>query len=386
MKKLPESILSYKISCFPKAEILEIAQLFRVKLPSSLKKSALADRLMTAIRTDPLRCLECLPLYELEILQLLISKGKGEDLLANTPVPILFSMQFGFVVDCYEPEEFPEGRWDEMLQIYMEDEAFDLFAPVIDIAISEVKRSSRLEFEQFLWGCLTIYGYLSIVEFKEIWRTCYPDRDEKGLLDFMESYASFPYLLDKSSDHLLYPDLDCFGLYAEQRVRGTFGEKLLMHSLDDILSAGKTTPFNFPFASHREGRALAEALKADGYGNDYILIMHWLWLEIQTGEGDEARYKELVKKILQNSEKKARALARAIESYSNVIPVWVFRGRSSIDMMCDSPALRENEAMSTFFEHQMTGLFRAASVGPDDPCPCGSGLKYKNCHGKKRIS
>ena len=382
MKKVPESILSYKISCFPKAEILEIAQFFGVKLPSSLKKSALADRLMTAIRTDPLRCLECLPLYELEILQLLISKGKGEDLLANTPVPILFSMQFGFVVDCYEPEEFPEGRWDEMLQIYMEDEAFDLFAPVIHIAISEVKQSSRLEFEQFLWGCLTIYGYLSIVEFKEIWRTCYPDRDEKDLLDFMESYASFPYLLDKKSGYLLYPDLDCLGLYAEQRVRGTFGEKLLMHSLDDILSAGKTTPFNFPFASHREGRALAEALKDDGYGNDYILIMHWLWLEIQTGEGDEARYKELVKKILQNSEKKARALARAIESYSNVIPVWAFRGRSSMDMMCDSPALRENEAMSSFFEHQMTDLFRAAVIGPDDPCPCGSGLKYKNCHGK----
>ena len=382
MKKVPESILSYKISCFPKAEILEIAQFFGIRLPSSLKKSALADRLMTAIRTDPLRCLECLPLYELEILQLLISKGKGEDLLANTPVPILFSMQFGFVVDCYEPEEFPEGRWDEMLQIYMEDEAFDLFAPVIHIAISEVKQSSRLEFEQFLWGCLTIYGYLSIVEFKEIWRTCYPDRDEKDLLDFMESYASFPYLLDKKSGYLLYPDLDCLGLYAEQRVRGTFGEKLLMHSLDDILSAGKTTPFNFPFASHREGRALAEALKADGYGNDYILIMHWLWLEIQTGEGDEARYKDLVKKILQNSEKKARALARAIESYSNVIPVWAFRGRSSMDMMCDSPALRENEAMSSFFEHQMTDLFRAAVIGPDDPCPCGSGLKYKNCHGK----
>ncbi|MBR4755793.1 MAG: SEC-C domain-containing protein, partial [Bacteroidales bacterium] len=69
-----------------------------------------------------------------------------------------------------------------------------------------------------------------------------------------------------------------------------------------------------------------------------------------------------------------------------VIPVWAFRGRSSMDMMCDSPVLRGNEAMSSFFEHQMTGLFRAAAVGPDDPCPCGSGLKYKNCHGKNRIS
>ena len=390
MKKIPESILTYKITCLPKAEILEIARFFGFKLPSSLKKAELADRLMMAIRTDPLRCLERLPLYELEILQLLISKGKGEDLLANAPVPILFLMQFGFVVDCYEPDEFPENRWEEMIQIYLEDEAYDLFAPVIDIAVSDVNCSGRLEYERFLWGCLTIYGYLSIDEFKDIWRICYPDRDEKGLLDFMESYPCFHYLLDGVSGHLYYPGLDCFGLYAEQRVRGTFEKQLLMYSLDDFLSAGKTTPFNFPFASHREGRALAEALKADGYGNDCVLIMHWLWYEIQTGEGDEARYKELVNNILQGMKeagaKKANSLARAIESYSNVIPVWAFRGRSSMDMMCDSPALRGNEAMSSFFERQMAGLFRAAVVGPDDPCPCGSGLKYKNCHGKNRIS
>jgi len=24
----------------------------------------------------------------------------------------------------------------------------------------------------------------------------------------------------------------------------------------------------------------------------------------------------------------------------------------------------------------------AAKVGRNDPCPCGSGKKYKNCHGK----
>lgn len=26
--------------------------------------------------------------------------------------------------------------------------------------------------------------------------------------------------------------------------------------------------------------------------------------------------------------------------------------------------------------------YRAETVGRNDPCPCGSGLKYKNCHGK----
>ena len=25
---------------------------------------------------------------------------------------------------------------------------------------------------------------------------------------------------------------------------------------------------------------------------------------------------------------------------------------------------------------------KGKKVGPNDPCPCGSGLKYKKCHGK----
>jgi preprotein translocase subunit SecA len=25
------------------------------------------------------------------------------------------------------------------------------------------------------------------------------------------------------------------------------------------------------------------------------------------------------------------------------------------------------------------------TVGRNDPCPCGSGLKYKNCHGKGQV-
>ena len=30
------------------------------------------------------------------------------------------------------------------------------------------------------------------------------------------------------------------------------------------------------------------------------------------------------------------------------------------------------------------GLRRFPKVGRNDPCPCGSGKKYKHCHGKKR--
>lgn len=31
-------------------------------------------------------------------------------------------------------------------------------------------------------------------------------------------------------------------------------------------------------------------------------------------------------------------------------------------------------------------VYRAEkTVGRNDPCPCGSGLKYKNCHGRDKV-
>ena len=46
------------------------------------------------------------------------------------------------------------------------------------------------------------------------------------------------------------------------------------------------------------------------------------------------------------------------------------------------PAQQEAASRDTR-EQQKTEPYRAEkTVGRNDPCPCGSGLKYKNCHGK----
>ena len=109
------------------------------------------------------------------------------------------------------------------------------------------------------------------------------------------------------------------------------------------------------------------------------------------GEDGEEGFKSLVRDILQDvrvvSVEKTKALARAIEDYSNAIPVWAFRGLSSVEMMTGTRAGRTHDAMTDFVKKKMDTLLKVAStprVGPDDPCPCGSGLKYRNCHGKNR--
>ena len=45
------------------------------------------------------------------------------------------------------------------------------------------------------------------------------------------------------------------------------------------------------------------------------------------------------------------------------------------------PTISEGFAAEMFTENYPLG-FAIPHVAPDDPCPCGSGLTYRHCHGK----
>ena len=147
-----------------KNELQEAADFFRIPVRSSDRKAVMIEKLVNAYRTDILRCLECLPLYELRNLKLLVSMGKGADMLIPEPVPPLFTYMFGLVEDCYDDEEDfgCEDNWGSLYQLFLYDEMYDLIAPHIDTAIRHVEEAGRVEYERFLWGCLTVYGYLSV--------------------------------------------------------------------------------------------------------------------------------------------------------------------------------------------------------------------------------
>jgi len=76
--------------------------------------------------------------------------------------------------------------------------------------------------------------------------------------------------------------------------------------------------------------------------------------------------------------------------------VLTFLFRSAIALREDAPATRAPQPRSDMSQLQTSraGLTTngeqkanmpvkaAQKIGRNDPCPCGSGLKYKNCHGK----
>ena len=65
-------------------------------------------------------------------------------------------------------------------------------------------------------------------------------------------------------------------------------------------------------------------------------------------------------------EKKANDALKKYMDGCNSVPLWVNKGYSPNELC----ALRSDSPYSS------------SKVGRNDPCPCGSGKKYKNCHGK----
>jgi hypothetical protein len=55
-----------------------------------------------------------------------------------------------------------------------------------------------------------------------------------------------------------------------------------------------------------------------------------------------------------------------------------FHGRALLDTLSKDAGFRSDVAAATMF---LTGTPGPGTIGRNDPCPCGSGRKYKRCHG-----
>ena len=72
-----------------------------------------------------------------------------------------------------------------------------------------------------------------------------------------------------------------------------------------------------------------------------------------------------------------------VAAYANTLPKWLLKGYSSNEKNCLKVVLQtEDDPIRTMVKkNPLLGLF-VPPTPPDDPCPCGSRLSYRNCHGK----
>lgn len=77
-----------------------------------------------------------------------------------------------------------------------------------------------------------------------------------------------------------------------------------------------------------------------------------------------------------NDIKEAETVLRPLQDFSNNCRMWVNLGHTPLSLPKPSSVKSPNSTCSTIVKNNVP------KVGRNDPCPCGSGLKFKKCCGK----
>ena len=164
---------------------------------------------------------------------------------------------------------------------------------------------------------------------------------------------------------------------------------------------------------------LTRLLHRIGYeGFDLVKAQYEIWMESQLPFADSALFEVLTSRGSIASDSLYHACVRAVVDYANAVPKWALNGYSAVEkdyLLLEYPDTTEpstpeaEEGVPQWSMPQPTisegytdliekndALERISSllpdgfpfglaiphVAPDDPCPCGSGLRYSHCHGK----
>ena len=369
-----------------KEELFELRDFFNVQVAKNRRKDIVIEAIMHLLKFEPVSMLARLPEYELRYLRQLASKGKGKRIALPSTDFVFFTELFYMTV----VEEMEDEHHGNLIVLSFVDDIYDLWAPYVDEAYALKEKSGAIDVEDFFWGCLTMYGALTKDEFLDILIRHYKDK----VLHYMyvlnrEAFIDYCAI----SDYYVHPALDAelIDLLKERKSRNFFSKPPSELPVEDILEAGKTVPWSVANINHTEAQILQRQLVRAGYSPEQLPgMLYDIWLEKVHPDKDGGGMGEATGQIMQEAHFKnlqeANLLLGAITAYSNSIPTWLFKGRSSDEMYGKDPKRGEKLATASAMVSQMSRGYQQASafpkVGRNDPCPCGSGLKYKNCHGK----
>ena len=150
---------------------------------------------------------------------------------------------------------------------------------------------------------------------------------------------------------------------------------------EEFISAGFDPLYPFVGKDSPTGKKLTAFMEKVGLGEEERNVIGTLvWLNAQeSGTKGPLDAIHLFDGLLKGFDQ-VQEMMGIVQEYMNNVPKWIFKGYSSHEVFekYEKPSLQPLPDKMPPASFGM-GVPR---VGRNDPCPCGSGLKYKNCHGK----
>jgi len=350
-------------------------------------KKAMVRDLSRFLHDDPLLWLHNLTEMDLRILQALVRSGP--DLPVSLP-----RGDYSSTVEVLQIVETVSSD-DYTVELSLPMPIYELIYPHIDGVIAQKEADGSFEIEHMVLGCLNVYGVVPLRTFVDmIFRDM---KSEHGAVVLGNRIADNPYIRFCQEEYrgeyyIVSPFISDFEEILEMR-RISFKRvrKYGKMDVDAAIRSGENAPFCAYGLESEEGRNLVAMLESLGYeGAELNHALHTVWMSAQYAIDEDAT--EVLFSPVTSCQDNIESFAlysdciNTIMEYANSIPKWLLKGRTSneVDMM--KLSIRINDLADGYSADPGLELYNLGlaikPVDPDDPCPCGSGLSYRFCHGK----
>lgn len=401
---------------FQKPELQDLGNLLGSDLSPRLRKSQLVEQLLSYLQAEPRRWMSHLMERDIRLLRDLVHAGPER-------IQYLDYAVYPSVLEVSGIVEYDDSD-EHFHKVWISREVYEIVAPDIEKVIRSGEKSGQYELERIGLGYLNLYGILPTDLFQDRVLDWFerrkPGSDVRELIRLLHASPLMKIcrFVDVWGDYLCSPCVENPEEIFE--LRRSLHQEQYEDALTDeeAFQAGAGAPYFTVGLLTREGMALEQLYRRLGYtGFDLVKAEHDTWMEAQyTHSPNPALYEPLLysPQAQQLNRASWEACCEIVSDYADAVPKWCLNGFSAYEKgecMCDREAWKELEEQPegtpqhpegedeypqwTMPEPTVTegfGLqmlsgqlppgFAIPHVAPDDPCPCGSGLRYRLCHGK----
>lgn len=351
--------LKYLLGTITKREILTIAENLNINKVSNLKKENLINRIAEEYEEKLNIILQSMDKERFNYLLNLVKRNSGFK-KSNDYIDVDYTYYFRELGIIFT------GIIEEKYAIIMPGEIQDI---ILKNNTPEFKKQLKRneEITRLFWGMCYYYGIIDLNEFKNL---------VTRYIDYDISNMKIDIVLENAAD-----------FYDEFELNGRLGMYILVNNPIYILNEqGKRGELDYyPFTKEQ----LLEVTQEDYTDNSKAYKNFYKFL-IENFDADHDEVEELIF-VLTNHIKNNDNIQEVISDflttfdvmdtnvmnlitsqaikYANNTRRWTLKGYTSQEL---------NPAISTVVNDK--------KVGRNDPCPCGSGKKYKKCCGSKVIS
>jgi len=409
---------------FQKPELEDLASLLGRDLSPRLRKAQLVADLDSYLHGEPTRWMSFLTERDARLLKELVHAGPEKIQYQDfADYPSLLEVT-GLVQYDDSDENYHK--------VWISRELYEIVSPTIDYVIHCGEESGQYDLERVALGYLNLYGIVPTEVFVDLmmdwFEEKYPDGSNRQLTTMLHrsTVIKLNRFSDAHGDYLCSPCVENIDETFARREELGKKQRFDRFSTQDAREAGSGAPYFRISMKSKAGMALEEMLRRVGYdGFELVKAEHDVWIESQymeDGVNADPLFQPLVDSPMGQELDSDSWLAccEIIVKYANSVPRWVLCGapaenselfvnwdRMKRQMQNDAdlaaqaiessrvnigpdeyphwtmpePTITEGYASELDSDFLPLG-FAIPHVAPNDPCPCGSGLRYCRCHGK----